>query len=85
MDPNDTLAMVKYAHNVEGMAFFTPKPFFKQKNMEEAKIGREKGTEMFKKGQIEKAFRLYSAAIIKCYYPDAAEKLVSMIFDLFLK
>ena len=38
-----------------------------------------------KKGQIEKAFRLYSAAIIKCYYPDDAEKLVSIIFDLCLK
>ena len=52
LDPNDTLAMVKYVANVEGMAFFTPKPFFRQKNMDEAKAAREKGTEMFKKGQI---------------------------------
>ena len=37
IDAKDALAMVKFVCYVEGMAFFVPKPFFKSKNMEEAK------------------------------------------------
>ena len=37
IDAKDALAMVKFVSCVEGMAFFVPQPFFKCKNMEEAK------------------------------------------------
>ena len=76
IDAKDALAMVKFVSCVEGMAFFEPKPFFKCKNMDEAKTARENGNEMFKKGQIEKAFRYYSAAVIKANYPEDAEQKV---------
>ena len=79
IDAKDALAMVKFVSCVEGMAFFVPKPFFKCKNMEEAKTARENGNEMFKKGQIEKAFRYYSAAVIKANYPEDAEQKVCVL------
>ena len=79
IDAKDALAMVKFVSCVEGMAFFVPKPFFKCKNMEEAKTARENGNEMFKKGLIEKAFRYYSAAVIKANYPEDAEQKVCVL------
>ena len=78
INPNDSLALIKFASNVEGMAIFLPKPFFKSKNMEEAKAAREKGNEMFKKGQIEKASMYYSVAVIKANYPEDAEQKVEI-------
>ena len=81
MDPQNALAMIKFASGVEGMAIFLPKPVFKGKNASEAKEAKEKGNGFFKKGDVKNAFLQYSVAVIKAVYPDEKEIKVKMIYN----
>lgn len=75
-DPCDSLNLIKFASNVEGMVIFSPKAVFKAKNHNEAKEAKEKGNLMFKKGDFRQAFMYYSVAVVKAVHPENVSWLV---------
>lgn len=67
------LELVRYVASVEGMAFYSPRPFFPGKDSAMAEKERLVGNDHFKKANYAKAFMHYSVAVVKAKYPENTE------------
>jgi hypothetical protein len=66
----NNLELLKYVSQLEGMAMFSPKPCYRQKDEELATKERLAGNDYFKKGKVNEAFTHYSLSILKAVYTD---------------
>ena len=68
----NNLELLKFVSQLEGMAMFSPKPIYKEKDEDIATKERLAGNDYFKKGKINEAFSHYSLSILKAVYTDTS-------------